>query len=274
VKIGVLGPLAVSEGCCLAVPSAPKPRQVLALLVLQANRIVPVSALKKELWDDEPPPSALTTLQTYILHLRKVLGEVSGRSVRQVSSDLLVTAPGGYIFRTRSSDEIDIETFESLAREGRAAMTARRYEQAACQLRRALQLWRGPALVDVRLGRLLEVYASRLEESLLNVTELRIDADLHMGQHHGVLTELAALTTEHQFNESLHAQYMLALHRSGRRSQALNVYSGLRERMIDDLGLDPSPMLQSLQCAILEASPSLDEPASPNGALLVGRRAG
>lgn len=273
-KIGVLGPLVLSEGCYLAVPSAPKPRQVLALLVLQANHIVPVSALKRELWDDEPPPSALTTLQTYILHLRKVLGQVACSSVRQVSSDLLVTAPGGYVFRPRSSDEIDIGAFERLAREGRAAMTAGRYEDAACQLRRALQLWRGPALVDVRLGRLLEVHAAGLEESLLNVTELRIDADLQLGQHHSVLTELAALTTEHRFNENLHAQYMLALHRSGRRSQALEVYAGIRARMIDDLGLDPSPRLQALQCAILEASPSLDTPASLTGALTAGRLGG
>jgi DNA-binding SARP family transcriptional activator len=274
VKIGVLGPLSLSEGCYLAVPSAPKPRQVLALLVLQANRIVPVSALKKELWDDDPPPSALTTLQTYILHLRKALGEVAGSSVRQVSSDLLVTAPGGYVFRPRSCDEIDIDAFERLAREGRAAMAVGRYEHAACQLRKATQLWRGPALVDVRLGRLLEANAARLQESLLNVTELCIDADLRLGRHHSVLTELAELTTEHRFNENLHAQYMLALHRSGRRSQALDVYSGLRARMIDDLGLDPSPRLQALQCAILEASPSLDEPVTLAGPLSVGRMPG
>lgn len=266
-KIGVLGPLVISEGCHLAVPSAPKPRQVLALLVLQANHIVPVSALKKELWDDGPPQSALTTLQTYILHLRKMLAGVAGRSVRQVSSDLLTTAPSGYTFRTRSSDEIDIEAFERLAREGRAAMATGSYETAARQLREALQLWRGPALVDVRLGRLLEVYAARLTESLLNVTELRIDADLHLGRHHSVLTELTALTTEHRFNENLHAQYMLALHRSGRRSQALGAYTALRARMIDDLGLDPSPRLQALHCAILEASPSLDGPTGAKGTL-------
>ena len=260
-QLGVLGPLLVGDGDRSAVPSAPKPRQVLTLLVLEANHIVPVSALKKELWGDEAPPSALTTLQTYILQLRKALSRALRISLRQVAQEVLITQAGGYTFRSRHDDN-DLETFERLAREGRAALAAENNELAARLLRQALDLWRGPALVDVHKGRLLEVHVARLEESMLSVTEQRIEAEMRLGRHHDVLTELVALTTQHQLNENLHAQFMLALHRSGRRPQALNVFQHFRARMIDDLGLDPSPQLQALHCAVLAASPTLDGPPS------------
>ena len=258
-KIHVLGPLVVENNDISAVPSAPKPRQVLALLVLQANRIVRVSALQKELWGEEPPPSALTTLQTYILQLRKALSSALRISVRQVAQEVLVTQQSGYTFVTRPGDEVDVTVFECLAREGRDAYATDQTERASDLLRRAVSLWRGEPLPDVRRGQLLEAHAARLEEAWLNVTEQRIAADVRLGRHHEVLTELAALTVEHRFNENLHAQFMLALYCAGRRPQALQVFQNFRHLMIEDLGLDPSPQLQQLQVAMLTSDPSLDQ---------------
>lgn len=226
--------------------------------MLQANRIVPVSVLQKDLWGYEPPRSALTTLQTYILQLRKSLSTALGMSVRQVAQEVLVTQQNGYTFVTGPDDELDVTTFEHLAREGRAAFAADQNAHAASLLRRALSLWRGQALVDVHRGRILEAQAARLEEARLNATEQRIAADVRLGRHHEVLTELAALTVEYCFNENLHAQFMLALCCSGRRPQALQVFQKFRTLMVEDLGLDPSPQLQELQVAILAGDPALD----------------
>ncbi len=257
-EIQVLGPLAGSIGGVSFIPSASKSRQVLALLVLNANRIVSISALQRELWRDNPPQSALTTLQTYILQIRKLLTHALDPAGPIKAKDLLVTNLNGYTFHLEPG-RLDIDVYRSFVARGQAALTVNDCQRASEILGRALRMWRGAALDEVHLGPLLEIQAMRLEESRAAALELRIDADLRLGRHNQVVSELIALTAEHRFNESLHGQLMTALHRSGRRAEALSLYHRLRISFIEELGLEPSPRLQQLQRAVLVCDPALDE---------------
>src|SRR5260370_26622881 len=121
-ELGVLGPLFVRVGAVVSAPSAPKLRKVLALLVVHSDQVVPVSALMRELWDDDPPISWLTTLQTYILNLRKLFASVTGLSAKEVSRDVLVTRAGGYLFRI-GGGELDIYRYHVLVSAGREALS-------------------------------------------------------------------------------------------------------------------------------------------------------
>nr|WCI13853.1 LaxR2 [Streptomyces setonensis] len=252
----VLGPLEVELNGVPVAPTAPKPRKVLTLLVLHANRIVPSSALKRELWGEEAPSSAATTIQTYILSLRKQLMQAVGGSMASAKAQLS-TCPGGYLLRS-SGGGLDLHTFDQLCTEGRQALSRGEDEAASSTLREALALWRGPALCDVQLGPLLEVEALRLQESRGVALEQRIEADLRLGRHHELISELTSLVGEFPLHENLHAQLMLALYRSGRKPHALNVYQRLRSRFIDELGLEPSPRMYRLHQAIIVSDPALD----------------
>ncbi|GHF65832.1 AfsR/SARP family transcriptional regulator [Streptomyces thermodiastaticus] len=252
----VLGTLDVRCGGRSVVPTAPKPRKVLGLLVLHANHVVSTAALMRELWGEKPPASAATTLQTYILLLRKQLAAALDGGMAEAKATL-VTYPGGYMLRL-PADAVDVNRFERLCSHGRQALARGEAQEAADTLRAALALWRDDALVDVPNGPLLEVEAVRLRESRLGALEQRIEADLRLGRHHEVLGELAALITEFPLNENLHAQLMLALYRSGRRAQALDVYRKLRMCFINELGLDPSARIHDLHQAVLASEPALD----------------
>lgn len=253
--IGVLGALAVRQNGISITPTAPKPRQVLALLALHADKVVPVSVLTEELWAGTPPRSARTTLQTYVLQLRELIaaaledGGASGEE--QLSAkDVLVTSPGGYMLNSEGGTS-DVREFERLAGLGYRAMDAEDYRGAAQQLRAALDLWSGSALTDVHAGTHLETEIRRLEESRLCALDQRIEADLHLGRHRELLSELTVLVSRYRTHENLHAQFMLALHRSGRRGDALEVYQRLRGTLVGDLGLEPSEGLRRLQHSVL-----------------------
>ncbi|GAB3532348.1 hypothetical protein GCM10027575_76550 [Phytohabitans suffuscus] len=256
-EIRVLGPLMLNCGDSSATPTAPKPRSVLALLLLQANQTVPVTALIQELWGHEPPASALTTLQTYVLHLRKLFSTALASPASEVAKSVLVTTPGGYLFRS-TSDDFDLARYERLASEGRQALAAGQNALAAERLTQAQALWRGPALTDVRAGPLLQPQVKRLEESRLTTVEQGIEARLRLGRHQEVLSDLAGMMAEHRLHENLHAQFMVALHRSGRRQEALRVFQQLRTTMTEELGLEPSKRLHLLQQAILSDDPALE----------------
>lgn len=252
----VLGRFIARQGDHSFVPSAAKSRKVLALLVLNANHIVLISALQRELWGDEPPRSALTTLQTYILQLRKLMNRaISGSGLD--AKDVLVTMPTGYMLRSPAG-AIDVESYQDLAQQGETALLAKDYERASDRLSMALNLWESDALVDVQMGALLRSHAARLEESRTSILEQRIEADVRLGRHRRVLGELAGLSNQHPYNENFHAQYMVALHRSGRRSHALSTYQELRRRLIDDLGLEPRREVQQLHQRILTCDPALE----------------
>ncbi|MEU0283211.1 AfsR/SARP family transcriptional regulator [Streptomyces sp. NPDC006195] len=257
--IDVLGALAARENGLSVTPTAPKPRQVLALLALHADQAVPVAVLIEELWSGRPPRSARTTLQTYVLQLRDLIAvalgrdEVEGGAVRGAKG-VLVTTPGGYRLDT-AGGTIDVREFERLAGLGYRAMDAGDFAGAARQLREALALWRGPALVDVQAGTQLEMETRRLEETRLCALDQRIEADLRLGRHRELLGELTVLVSRYRTHENLHGQFMLALHRSGRRSEALDVYQRLRGALVRELGLEPSAGLRRLQRSILTAGP-------------------
>ncbi|MBC7273169.1 MAG: AfsR/SARP family transcriptional regulator [Streptomyces sp.] len=258
-------------------PTAPKPRQVLALLALHADQVVPVAALIDELWAGRPPRSARTTLQTYVLQLRDLItvalqeqGSAAGGAPAVSAKDVLVTAPGGYLLVSGEGTS-DVREFERLTGQGYRAMDAGDFPGAAGLLRQALDLWSGPAFADVQTGAQLEMEAKRLEESRLCALDQRIEADLRLGRHRELLAELTVLTSRYRAHENLHAQFMLALHRSGRRGEALDVYHKLRSTLVRDLGLEPSARLRRLQQSILVAAP--ETPLGAEGPLATARAA-
>lgn len=268
--IDVLGALSVRENGVSVTPTAPKPRQVLALLALQADQVVPVRMLIDELWGDRPPRSARTTLQTYVLQLRELISAALERdpeNTARTAKDVLVTLPGGYLLNT-SQGTSDVREFERLAGLGYRAMDADDFAGAARQLRDALGLWTGSALADVQTGLQLEMETRRLEETRLCALDQRIEADLRLGRHRELLGELTVLVSRYRTHENLHGQFMLALHRSGRRSEALDVYQRLRNALVRELGLEPSAGLRRMQRSILMSGP---EPV-PTGAVASGER--
>ncbi|MEU0603057.1 AfsR/SARP family transcriptional regulator [Streptomyces sp. NPDC006393] len=258
--IDVLGPLAVRLDGVSVTPTAPKPRQVLALLALRAGQVVPVGVLAEELWGSKPPRSARATLQTYILQLRELIsaalekGTGDGTGQRRLAKDVLLTVPGGYLLKGGDGTS-DVREFERLAGTGYRAMDAEDYPQAARLLRQALGLWTGPALADVQAGPQLRTEVKRLEESRLCALDQRVEADLRLGRHRELLAELTVLINRYPTHESLCGQYMLALYRSGRRGEALDAYQRLRATLVRTMGLEPSPALAKLQRSILMSGP-------------------
>jgi predicted ATPase/DNA-binding SARP family transcriptional activator len=218
-----------------------KQRAVLAELVLRPNTVVPRDRLVYALWGEDPPKSAVSTLQVYVHALRRALGperiETSGEGYR------LVAEP----------DEVDLERFERLVRDARAALERGRAGDALDGVERALGLWRGAAAGD---------HAEELEERRLHAVELRNDALLALGRHALVLPGLAALIAEHPYRERFRAQQIVALYRSGRQSEALEAYRAARAAWMDELGIEPTPELQELERAVLRHDPSLGAPSS------------
>jgi len=253
--IGLLGPLSARLHGKSVAPSAAKQRQVLALLALNAGRVVTVSTLIEELWGDDPPRSYSTTLQTYILQLRNAVAAAApgDGSARQA----LGTRHCGYLLE-EGVCRTDVEEFARLARAGRSAAERGDQRTAAEQLDCALRLWRGPALVDVRLGRVLELEVASLEETRLGALERRIEADLALGRHADMLGELTLTSARNAMNENLCAFLMIALYRSGHVGRSLEAFRRLRSVLRDELGVEPCPRLQRLQSAILAGDPALE----------------
>jgi DNA-binding SARP family transcriptional activator len=253
IRVDLLGTLEVSHVpgiamCRRTVPiSAAKLRQVLAMLAANATTMVGTDQLIDELWPGGPPPTVKTIVQTYVYQLRKLLG-VALR-LRQ-SKTPLTTCPGGYML-TVPRDNIDIFQFQQLMGRGRTALLHGQPARAADLLRESLSLWRGPVLADVATGPNLHGLAVYLEEQRLESVSLRIEADLAINRHREVVGELRRLVATHRLHESFYIRLMQALHRSGRRGEALTVYHQLRRILDQDLGLEPSVEAQQLQQEIL-----------------------
>ncbi|GGM52695.1 hypothetical protein GCM10012275_24610 [Longimycelium tulufanense] len=247
-----MGPLSLRLGSSEATPSAKKERRILSLLLLNYSRVVPVSLMIDELWGAAPPKRALATVQTYILNIRKSLVRALRADSKTVYRDLLVTRSGGYLFNC-ASVVFDLQEYRKLESAGRKALDAGDDRAAVRSLRRADNLWDGPPLAGVELGLPLEVEVTRLNQSRLTAMELRIAAELRLGRHADILSELAALALQHPFHENIHAYLMVALYRSGRRTCALEVFQRLRSKMTAELGLEPSAKLRQLQEAILNS---------------------
>lgn len=247
---GILGPLFVRVDSVSTVPSAPKLRSVLTTLIVHTGQVVPTSLLMAELWDEDPPRSDRTTLQTYILTLRKMFAAAMRRPTAEVARDVLITKASGYLFEIGSGD-FDLLRYQALVASGREALSVGDDRGAVNKLGEALRIWRGPALVDVQRGRVMESKRRQLEESRLAVVEYLVDAQLRLGMYRDVLPSLVMLTSQNPLHEGLQAQYMRALHGSGRRAQALKVFRDLRDNLVDELGLDPGLEVQQLHQAIL-----------------------
>lgn len=259
----LLGPLELTIEDIIATPSAAKQRTALALLLVNANRIVTTDSLIAEIWPDQPPASALTTLQTYVLQIRRVVDraalERDARLTRPVrpARELLRTAPGGYCFAI-GPHELDLRRYEALDRQARDAYQRGEFPLACRLLKQALDVWSGAPMIDVQRGPALDIECLRLTEARLSTVELNIEVQLRLGHHHHVLAELAELTARHKLHENFHTQYMLTLYRAGRRGAALEVYRGLRTSLITELGLEPRRGTRALHAEILREDPALD----------------
>jgi YVTN family beta-propeller protein len=252
--ISILGPLEVLvDGNELQLRGA-KPRALLVILILNRGKAVSADHLIDLLWGARPPATAAKALQVYISGLRKALG-----------SKTVVTRAGGYLIAV-GPEQVDVDRFEGLVDEGRGALENGEAERANEMLREALALWRGRPLADFAYEPFAQTEIARLEELRLTAIEDRVDAELALGRHAGVLGELTALAPQHPDRERLQRQLMLALYRSGRQADALAHYRRIRRRAAEELGLDPGPGLQQLERAILTQDPSLEAPSRPSAA--------
>ncbi|OXM72663.1 BTAD domain-containing putative transcriptional regulator [Amycolatopsis sp. KNN50.9b] len=251
-RFSVLGPLAVqaASGAAVAVPEA-KVRALLADLLVHEGRPVSVARLADDLWGERLPGNPANTLQTKISQLRRTL-----ERAEPGARELVVRQPPGYALRV-PEDAVDARRFRALV--GRAK-ASRDPASTAALLREALALWRGPALADFAEEPFAAGYAQRLEEERLAAVEELAEARLALGEHAELAGELGDLVAEHPLRERLRALQMRALYRSGRQSEALASYTDLRERLADELGLEPGPELGELQQAILRQDPALDPP--------------
>jgi YVTN family beta-propeller protein len=234
---------------------------VLALLVLEANRVVSMDRLAEDVWGGDPPEGWVTTLQTYVFHLRRALEPDRARGV---SGGVLVTRNHGYLLFV-NPEHLDAAQFQDGFTAGRAALEAGRYTEAAETLREALGLWRSPVLADLADYAFIQPEAARLEELRLATLEARIDADLALGRHDALTAELEHLVAEHPLRERLHGQLMLALYGCGRQAEALAAYRRARDLLADQLGIDPGEPLQRLHASVLAHDPALDWSDSRQG---------
>lgn len=258
----ILGPLEVrQQGQALALGGT-KQRALLAILLIQANKVLAVDRLAELLWGDDPPATAAHAIEVYVSQLRRTL-EPNGAPYR-----MLLTNPAGYSLRIDPA-ELDAIQFQSLV--ARAEQLSP--EKALAQLDRALALWRGAALADFAAEHFALSEAARLNELRVHATEERIDAALALGSHATLIGELVSLTSEHPLRERLCGQLMLALYRSGRQAEASDVYQRTRERLVEEQGMEPGPELQALLRRILRQDPGLapDRPASRLPALQIER---
>ena len=258
-NIELLGPLHVTVDGAPVWLTAPKPRRVLVLLSVCANQVVRNEQIIDELWEVHPPVSVATTLQTYVYQLRKCLQlapeRPRGQSVdSRHQRDALRTFSGGYML-CLGADALDTLRFERIARRGQLQLEAGAVQNAAHTLREALDMWHGPAMVDINPGPVLRVEVLRLEEIHRSTVEARIDADLQLGRHHEILAELIELAAKQPTHEGLQGRLMLALYRAGRRFNALRAYQQARNALIAELGVEPSAELQRLHQAILGSDP-------------------
>lgn len=235
-------------------------RAILALLAINADRVVSVASLIDALWCGVPPRTAGTALQVYVSRLRK--------HDKAIAADL-VTKPPGYVFTMRSH-ECDLRTFESLNAQSEAAQADGHTEEAAWLLRDALGLWTGPALADMRSLPVLDGLAEQLDERRTIAYERRIELELTLGRHAALVSELRWLISEHPMWENLYYFLMLSLYRCGRTAESLKTYCQARSMLLDTLGMEPGAHVQQLHRAILSRATWLDE-VGPAATVMVDR---
>ncbi|QYC39110.1 Regulatory protein AfsR [Nonomuraea coxensis DSM 45129] len=252
-RFGVLGPLAVwtDAGEAVTIPGL-KVRALLVDLLVHEGHPVSVDRLVDDLWGEEPPGNPAAALQVRVSQLRKALedAEAGGKN-------LVVSRAPGYLLRP-DAGAVDAGRFTELLARAEAAGSPR---TRAGLLGEALALWRGPAYADFADEEHTRAAILRLEEQRLSALEQHAEARLELGEHALLVGELGDLVSRHPLRERLRAVHMRALYRVGRQSEALASYAELRERLADELGLDPGPELVALHQAILGQDPALSLPA-------------
>jgi predicted ATPase/DNA-binding SARP family transcriptional activator len=246
VEFRLLGPLeALLEGAPVEL-GPPKQRALLAQLLLRANEAIPVERLVDALWPEEPPSSARHAIQVYVSKLRRLLG----------GADRIEARSRAYLLRAEPG-EIDLSRFRQLVERARDAFARDDPSGAAEQLRDALALWRARPLADLDGEPGVRELALELEEEHVAAIELRVESELQAGHSAELVPELEQLVADYPARERLHADLMLALHRAGRRADALDAYRRARESLLNELGLEPSARLQELEAAIRRRDPAL-----------------
>jgi DNA-binding SARP family transcriptional activator len=230
-----------------------KLRALLVLLLLHANEVVPSDRLIDDLWSGSPPSTAANALQVYVSRLRKLLGR-----------EALMTRSPGYLLHVEP-DQVDALRFERLVEGAREALEDGSPGPALTALEEALSLWQGTPLSDFVYESFAQGEINRLEELRRAALEERLEAHLALGRGADLVGELETLVAEHPLRERLRGQLMLALYRSGRQAEALEVYQRTRRLLVEELGIEPSPSLQRLEAAILRQDPSLEAPPRPAG---------
>ncbi len=230
---------------------------VLALLVLNANRVVPRTTLMDAVWPGEAA-SARRNLEVHVSRLRKSLPSGEGGAE--------ITSRGGGYLLAADPESVDVNRFEHLVASGQRALDERRHEDAIADLRAGLELWRGRPLEGLEDYAFAAAEAERLEDVRLGALEARFEAELALGRHQAVIGEIRALANAHPARETLRYQLMLALYRNGRQADALAAYAAARRHLVSELGIEPSARLRDLERAILQHDPGLalePAPSSP-----------
>jgi predicted ATPase/DNA-binding SARP family transcriptional activator len=248
VRIGILGPLEVRDETGQTVPiGGARLRVLLIRLALAPGRAVTAGGLAGDMWPGGGPADPANALQALVSRLRGAAGP-----------GLVEHGPGGYRLAVDPGD-VDAVAFERLVADGRALAGAGDQARGAAVLRRALGLWRGPALADAGDAPFAAGPVARLEELRLAATEDRIEADLALGRGAELVPEAEELAAAHPLRERLRGQLMRALYTAGRQADALAVYEDTRQTLAGQLGVDPSPALSAVHLAILRGEL---EPAS------------
>jgi len=264
VRFEVLGPVRGWHGKTELDLGSPQQRAVLAMLLLARGRQVSLDGLIDGLWGERVPRSAAGTIRTYVSRLRRILDKAAhaprGGPIQSIGD--------GYQFRAGWA-VLDLDTFEQRLTEARAARDGQDTARGARLLRDALGLWRGAALAGVP-GPYADSRRVPLTELHVAATEEKLAADISLGEHAAAIVELRALLAEHPFRERLTELLMLALYKSGRQAEALDVFDGVRRRLSDELGIDPGPSLQTLHQRVLRADRRLMDAADAGPARLAG----
>ena len=257
----ILGPVEVVGETGPIRLGGPKQRGVLAILLLHANRVVPVEQLADDLYGEDVPATAIAQVRDHVSQLRKLLepGRAPG-----THGALLETRAPGYLVRL-DPEQLDALRFERHLEEATRALKRGEAELASTELRHALDLWRGPPLADFAYETFAQPAIGRLEELRLTALEQRIEADLTLGLDGALVGELEELVAAHPLREQLRAQLMLALYRAGRQAEALDVYHAARRKLSDELGIEPAPALRELAAKMLRHEPSLELPLPVSG---------
>ncbi len=253
-ELRILGPIEV-EGPSGPVRITPGRQQaVLALLLMEADQVVSTDYIVDALWDEVPPDTARTQVQICLSRLRKSLTD-AGVDVP------ITTRPPGYQLRL-GVNTLDMHIFAARVAEARRLAKGGERAEAAALLRGAVALWRGPCLSGLP-NRALRTKALRLDEERLTATEDYLELELDLGRHHEIVGEVTRLVHEHPMRERLRAVLMLALHRAGRRGEALEVYRSGRHQLVEELGLEPGERLRSLESAILSGDDTAPTEPAP-----------